>query len=48
LKERAQLERRRLVLVDDSSFSSLPGVVKTYGVQGEMSIRDRGQTYDHL
>ena len=48
LKEKARRERRRLVLVDESGFYLLPGVVKTYGPEGETPVVDEWQTSDHL
>jgi transposase len=48
LKERARRERRELVLVDESGFYLLPGVVKTYGPQAQTPVLDEWQTHDHL
>jgi transposase len=48
LKEKARRERRVLVLVDESGFYLLPGVVKTYGPKGQTPIVDEWQTRDHL
>jgi transposase len=48
LKERARHERRRLVLVDESGFYLLPGVVKTYGPRAQTPVLDEWQTHDHL
>jgi transposase len=48
VKERARQERRRLVFVDESGFYLLPGVVKTYGPQGQTPVVDEWQTHDHL
>src|SRR5512144_2338176 len=48
LKEKARRERRTLVFVDESGFYLLPGVVKTYGPQGQTPVLDEGQTHDHL
>jgi transposase len=48
LRQRAKRERRTLVFVDEAGFYLLPGVVKTYGPQGETPILDEWQTRDHL
>lgn len=48
LRQRAERERRTLVFVDEAGFYLLPGVVKTYGPQGETPILDEWQTRDHL
>jgi transposase len=48
LRERARRERRALVFVDESGFYLLPGVVKTYGPEGETPVLDEWQTRDHL
>ena len=48
LKEKARRQRRTLVFVDESGFYLLPGVVKTYGSEGETPIVDEWQTRDHL
>jgi transposase len=48
LKEKARREHRRLVLVDESGFYLLPGVVKTYGPRGQTPVVDEWQTRDHL
>jgi transposase len=45
---RARRERRALVFVDESGFYLLPGVVKTYGPEGETPVLDEWQTRDHL
>ena len=44
----AHRERRGLVFVDESGFYLLPGVVKTYGPQGQTPVVDEWQTRDHL
>lgn len=46
--QRARHERRTAVFVDESGFYLLPGVVKTYGPEGETPIVDEWQTRDHL
>src|SRR5512143_3961535 len=48
LKARARREHRELVLVDESGFYLLPGVVKTYGPKGQTPVVDEWQTRDHL
>jgi transposase len=48
LKEQARHERRRLILVDESAFYLLPGVVKTYGPRAQTPVLDEWQTHDHL
>jgi transposase len=48
LRGRARRERRALVFVDESGFYLLPGVVKTYGPEGETPVLDEWQTRDHL
>jgi transposase len=48
LKEKARRERRGLVLVDESGFYLLPGVVKTYVPKGQTPVVDEWQTRDHL
>jgi transposase len=48
LKEKAQRERRKLILVDESGFYLLPGVVKTYAPEAETPVMDEWQTRDHL
>src|SRR5207237_1001108 len=48
LRQRARRERRELVLVDESGFYLLPGVVKTYSPKGETPIIHQWQTRDHL
>jgi transposase len=48
LKARARQGHRRLVFVDESGFYLLPGVVKTYGPEGQTPVVDEWQTRDHL
>ena len=48
LKKGARRERRKLVLVDESGFYLLPGVVKTYGPKARTPVLDEWQTHDHL
>lgn len=48
LTERAQRERRTLFFVDESGFYLLPGVVRTYGPQGQTPVLHEWQTRDHL
>jgi transposase len=48
LRQKARRERRDLVLVDESGFYLLPGVVKTYAPKGQTPIEDEWQTRDHL
>src|SRR3954447_3153941 len=48
LKEQARHERRRPILVDESAFYLLPGVVKTYGPRAQTPVLDEWQTHDHL
>jgi transposase len=48
LKEEARRERRVLVFVDESGFYLLPGVVKTYGPEGQTPVVSEWQTRDHL
>jgi transposase len=48
LRDRARRERRALVFVDESGFYLLPGVVKTYGPEGETPVLEEWQTRDHL
>jgi transposase len=45
---KARRERRTLVLVDESGFYPLPGVVKTYAPKGRTPVVDEWQTRDHL
>ena len=48
LRRRAVAERRTLVFVDESGFYLLPGVVRTYGPQGQTPVVDKKLTRDHL
>lgn len=48
LLRRAQREHRVPVLVDESGFDLLPGVVKTYSPKGETPVLHEWQTRDHL
>lgn len=48
LKEKAQDERRTLVLSDESGFYLLPGVVKTYAPKGQPPQLRVFETRDHL
>jgi len=48
LQVRARRERRTVVFVDEAGFYLLPGVVKTYGPEGETPVIDEWQTRDHL
>jgi hypothetical protein len=48
LRKRARRERRVLVLVDESGFYLLPGVVKTYAPEGQTPILRAKLTRDHL
>jgi transposase len=48
LQRRARRERRVLVLVDESGFYLLPGVVKTYAPEGQPPILRAKLTRDHL
>jgi transposase len=48
LKERASRERRTLVLMDESGFYLLPGVVKTYAPKGQTPVLREWQSRDHL
>ncbi len=48
LRRRARRERRVLVFVDESGFYLLPGVVKTYGPQGQTPVIPEKQSRDHL
>jgi transposase len=48
LLQRARLERRTLVFVDESGFYLLPGVVKTYAPKGQTPILRAKLTRDHL
>jgi transposase len=44
----ARRQGRTLVFVDESGFYLLPGVVKTYGPEGQTPVVDEWQTHDHL
>ncbi len=48
LKKRARRERRELVLVDESGFYLLPGVVKSDAPRARTPVLDEWQTRDHL
>lgn len=48
LKRIATRQGRTLVLIDESGFYLLPGVVKTYGPRGRTPVVDEWQTRDHL
>jgi transposase len=48
LRLKARRERRALVFVDESGFSLLPGVIKTYGPEGQAPVVSEWQTRDHL
>jgi transposase len=48
LQRRARRERRLLIFEDESGFYLLPGLVRTYGPQGETPILHEKQTRDHL
>jgi transposase len=48
LRARARRERRTVVFVDEAGFYLLPGVVKTYGPEGQTPVIDEWQTRDHL
>jgi transposase len=48
LKKRALRERRILVLMDESGFYLLPGVVKTYAPKGQTPVLREWQSRDHL
>jgi transposase len=48
LKKRASHERRTLVLMDESGFYLLPGVVKTYAPKGRTPVLQEWQSKDHL
>jgi transposase len=48
LREQAKRERRTLVFVDEAGFYLLPGVVKTYGPEGQTPVLHEWQTRDHL
>jgi transposase len=48
LKRVATRQGRTLLFVDESGFYLLPGVVKTYGPEGQTPVVDELQTRDHL
>jgi transposase len=48
LQQRARRERRVLVFEDESGFYLLPGLVRTYGPQGQTTVLREKQTRDHL
>lgn len=48
LQRRARCERRVLVFEDESGFYLLPGLVRTYGPQGQTPVLREKQTRDHL
>jgi transposase len=48
LLRRAKTERRVLVCEDESGFYLLPGLVRTYGPQGQTPVIHAKQTRDHL
>jgi transposase len=48
LKAQARRERRILVFIDESGFYLLPGVVRSYGPQGQTPLLAELQTHDHL
>jgi transposase len=48
LKEKAQIEGRTIVFVDESSFCLLPGVVRTYAPCGQQVIVHSALRYQHL
>jgi transposase len=48
LRKRARREHRRLVFLDESGFSLLPGLVKSYSPEGKTPIVRLWQTRDHL
>jgi len=48
LLRRAQSERRVLVFEDESGFYLLPGLVRTYGPEGQTAVLREKQTRDHL
>src|SRR5579871_5065243 len=45
---RAKRERRALVFEDESGFYLLPGLVRTYGPEGQTPVIHEVQTRDHL
>jgi len=48
LKKRAKQDRRLLILMDESGFYLLPGVVKTYAPKGQTPVLREWRTRDHL
>jgi transposase len=48
LQRRARQERRLVIFEDESGFYLLPGLVKTYGPEGQTPILREKQTRDHL
>jgi len=48
LRRRARRERRVLVFVDEAGFYLLPGVVRTYGPEGQTPVLGEKVTRDHL
>jgi transposase len=48
LQRRACRERRVLVFEDESGFYLLPGLVRTYGPEGQTPVLPEKQTHDHL
>jgi transposase len=48
LQRQARRERRVLVFEDESGFYLLPGLVRTYGPQGQTPVIHEKQTHDHL
>ena len=48
LLRRAKRERRVLVFEDESGFYLLPGLVRTYGPEGQTPVIHEVQTRDHL
>src|ERR1051325_940324 len=48
LQRQARRERRVLVFEDESGFYLLPGLVRTYGPQGQTPVIREKQTRDHL
>lgn len=48
LRRQAVRERRTLVFIDESGFYLLPGLVKTYGPQGQTPVIDKWLSRDHL
>lgn len=48
LLRRANRERRQVILEDESGFYLLPGLVRTYGPEGQTPVIREKQTRDHL